>query len=362
MLIGGLTFASLLMTQQSSVFCGIMLWTTATLSNCRASIWVVDPNVQQVNEIRSMRDTDVNRVRTVDSVAWAVPLYWTILQAKLIDGTFQNVQLVGLESTTFVGRPEKMIQGKLEDLLLPKTVVVDTLAIQKLSVGRSKPLEMGDVFEINDKEARIVGICETHRSFIGTPYIFTTYDQAIQYSPKTRKMLSFVLAEPKPGYTDEKVAEQIANETQLKAYTEHEFQWATMKWYFINTGIPISFGTTIIMGFIVGIAICGQTFYTFVLDHLKHLGALKAMGASNFLLARMVLVQAFTVGFIGYGCGVGLASWFGYIVIAKTQPPFFMPYQLPLVTFGVIILICSFSALIGIIKVWRLEPAIVFRG
>ena len=57
-------------------------------------------------------------------------------------------------------------------------------------------------------------------------------------------------------------------------------------------------------------AISGQTFYSFVLENLKHLGALKAMGASNGLISRMLLLQAWTVGFIGYGLGVGLTVAF----------------------------------------------------
>lgn len=107
---------------------------------------------------------------------------------------------------------------------------------------------------------------------------------------------------------------------------------------------------------------CGQTFYSFVLENLKHLGALKAMGASNGLLSRMLMLQALTVGVIGYGIGVGLTVLFGLLVIGKGMPPFLMPWQLPVATFGVILVICVVAALLGIRKVWTLEPAVVFRG
>ena len=100
-------------------------------------------------------------------------------------------------------------------------------------------------------------------------------------------MLSIVLAEPAKGWTAEQAARAIEAQTQLKAYTEPEFTKSTIKWFFRNTGIPASFGITIMLGFIVGIAISGQTFYSFVLENLRHLGALKAMGASNGLLARI---------------------------------------------------------------------------
>ncbi len=362
MLISGLTFATLLMTQQSAVFCGLMQWTTGNLRNMRSQIWVVDPKVQQANEVKALRDTDVNRVRTVKGTAWAVPLYWSVQQSKLSDGSFKSIQLVGLDSATLVGRPGVMLAGKLEDVRLPNCVIIDDLAVERFSYGRTKPIGLGDTFEINDKEARIVGICKTEKSFFGYPYIFSTYDQALDFAPKQRKMLSFVLAEPAPGWTAAQTARQIEKETNLKAFTEDEFFWSTIWWYFRNTGIPMSFGTTIVLGFIVGAAIAGQTFYSFVLENMRHLGALKAMGASNGLLARMLILQAMTVGLIGYGLGVGLTALFGLGVLKKGQPPFILPYQIPLGTLVVILLICAFAALLGIRQINKLEPAIVFRG
>ncbi len=362
MLVAGLTFAALLMTQQSAVFFGLLNWTTSHIRNFRATIWVVDRKVEQANELKALRDTDVSRVRSVSGVKWAVPLYASVHSAKLNDGNFKNILLVGLDTSTLVGRPAEMIAGNLADIRLPNSVVVDDLAVQRLSIGRSQPLKVGDSFEINDKEARIVGICKASRHFFGYPYVYSTYDQALLFAPKQRKMLSMVLVEPAAGVRAEETARRIERETQLRAYTEDEFFWRTIGWYFKNTGIPFSFGTTILLGFVVGVAICGQTFYTFVLENLRHLGALKAMGASNWTLARMVVLQAWTVGVIGYGIGLGLTVMFGQAVVKKGQPPFLMPYQLPLATFIIIMLICTISAIIGILKIRKVEPAIVFRG
>jgi putative ABC transport system permease protein len=120
--------------------------------------------------------------------------------------------------------------------------------------------------------------------------------------------------------------------------------------------------TTIILGFIVGIAISGQTFYSFVLENLRHLGALKAMGASTGLLARMLLLQAFTVGLIGYGIGVGLTALFGFAVLPVGQPPFLLDARSMITTAVAIVIICGFAALLGIRRVAKLEAAIVFRA
>jgi putative ABC transport system permease protein len=360
MLICGLAFCSLLMTQQTSVFLGLLRWTTATIRNINVPIWVADANVEQANEIVAMRDIEVERVRSVPGVEWAVPMFWSIIQARLTDGSFQAVQLTGLDSASLVGRPGRMVAGKIEDLRLPNAVVIDQVGIEKFK-RKGIAIEIGTVFEINDMEARVVGICETERSFLGQPYVFTTYERALEYAPPVRKQLCFVLVKPRDGIDPRAVVERINALGNLRAYTDAEFRDQTLWWYFKNTGIPISFGTVVVLGIIVGIAIAGQTFYLFVHENVRFLAALKAMGARTSTLAKMVFLQAFAVGFAGYGIGVGLATMFGRAVLKTGQPPFHMPWQVPAFSGAVIVVICCLSALIGLVKIIRAEPAVVFR-
>ena len=117
----------------------------------------------------------------------------------------------------------------------------------------------------------------------------------------------------------------------------------------------------VLLGIVVGVAISGQTFYLFIHENLRYLAALKAMGARMGLLSKMVFLQAFLVGGIGYGMGVGLAALFGIVVIEKGQPPYYMPWEILAFTGGVILFICCLSALYGLGKVARLEPAVVFK-
>ncbi len=368
MLIGGLTVCSLLMTQQLGVFCGLMQWTTATIRNVDAPIWVCDAKVEQVSEIVAMRDIEVNRVRSIEGVEWAVPLYWGIIQARLPNGAFQQIQLTGLDSATLIGRPPRMTSGDVEDLRLPNAVVVDQLMLKKYASKTVSPqhpegvtLKVGDVFEINDKEARVVGICYAEQSFMGQPYIYTTYERAMEYVPQQRKMLSFVLAKPRDDIAAAEVVARIKKIPSVTAFTKEDFQEQTMNWYIKYTGIPISFGSVVVLGIIVGIAISGQTFYLFVHENLRHLAALKAMGASNALLAEMVFLQAFSVGITGYGLGTGLTAIMGRRFMALGEPPFYLPWQVLAFAGAVIVFICLFASGIGLLKVFRAEPAIVFR-
>jgi putative ABC transport system permease protein len=360
MLVGGLTFCALLMSQQVSVFCGLMRWTTATLRNIQVPIWVADAKVEQINEVVALRDIEVDRVKSLPGVEWAVPLYWGIINARLPDGSFQAVQLTGLDTATLVGRPGRMISGNVEDLRLPNAVIVDQVGVKKFQ-RKGIDLKIGSTFEINDKEARVVGLCESDQSFLGQPYVFTTYDRALEYAPPQRKLLSFVLVQPKPGFAPADVVKSIRTIPGLTAFTSDEFFDKTIDWYIKNTGIPVSFGTVVLLGIVVGIAIAGQTFYLFVHENLRFMAALKAMGARTSTLATMVFLQAFAVGLAGYGLGLGLAAMFGFGVLKGGEPPYYMPWQVPVFTGVVIVFICSLSALIGLVKIVRAEPAVVFR-
>ena len=362
LLISAISFSVLLMTHQCSIFFGLLRWSTATIRNMNVPLWVVDPLVEQPGEILPLLHTDLARVRSIEGVKWAVPLFFTITQARMEEGTFKSIQLMGLDTATLIGAPSQMIAGHLEDIWQDRAVIIDEVGVHHFSLGRAQPIGVGDRFEINDHEVYVVGICRVDPSFFGYPYVYTTYDRAVQITPPKRKNLAFVLAAPEMQTEITKVAQAIEKETGLKAYTQDQFFWSTINWVFKNTGIPFSFSITIIMGFLVGIAVSGQTFYSFILENLKHLGALKAMGASTGLLCRMLILQAFLVGFIGYGIGIGVTSIFGHLSVATKSFPFFMPYEILIIPLVAVVAICLFSALLGIKRIRKLDAVEVFRG
>ena len=93
-LVGGLAFTTFLIVQQFGGFCGLMLLSTSTIRAIGAEIWVMDENGLQANEVIPMRDIEVQRVRSVPGVAWAVPLYWGVVEAQLENGSILRLQLV----------------------------------------------------------------------------------------------------------------------------------------------------------------------------------------------------------------------------------------------------------------------------
>ena len=368
-IIMGLTFASLIMTQQPAIFVGLMMRTFSFISDLGLpDIWVMDPKVQFVDDIKPLQDTKLYRVRGVSGVKWAMPLYKGLLKARLDNGTFQTCNVIGLDDATLIGGPPVMLVGNLKDLRRSDGVIVDIDgATDKLAKppmvpgGKPTPLKIGDTLELNDNRAIVVGIAKTTKTFQSQPVIYTTYSRAVRYAPRERKMLSFVLVKAMPGQDIPTLTRRIRKATGLAAYSRKEFIDLTWNYFMKNTGIPITFGTSVALGFIVGAAIAGQTFYNFTLENLRQFGVLKAMGASNWTLLRMILLQAILVGSIGYGLGVGLTALFGYAT-RNTILAFKFPWQLLAFGGAGVTLICIFAAIISIRKVIKLEPAIVFKG
>ncbi len=381
-IIMGIAFAALLITQQASIFVGLMTRTFGFVSDTALpDLWVMDPKVQFIDDVKPLQDTALYRVRSVEGVEWAMPLYKGLLKARLQNGQFQSCNVIGLDDATLVGGPPEMVEGTLHALRQAEGVIVDevgaTSRLAKFPEGpdgkiipgaKPIPLKVGDTLELNDRRAVVVGICRVRRTFQSQPVIYTTYSRAVQFAPRERKLLSFVLVKAEPGMNLDVLARRIENETaagdrkRLVALTADEFSWKTVQYFMKYTGIPINFGIAVALGFLVGTAIAGQTFYQFTLDNLRHFGALKAMGTSNGRLLRMILTQSALVGMIGYGLGVGAAATFGLLVGGRTELAFRLLPQTLVITAVAIVLICMLASVMSLWKVVRLEPAIVFKG
>ena len=356
-LVSSLVVVSFLFLQQGSIFCGLIMRTARPVEVVGAPIWISDPQLRSVDESKPLLDTDLQRVRSVPGVKWAVPLLLQLVSAHLSDGNFQTVRLYGLDNDTFFGRP-KMISGNGRLLTQDQAVIIGRAESEKLN--NPKP---GQVFEMNDNQARVVGIADVPRDFFSYPFVYASYDRALQYAPQQRKQLNFVLAAPADGLPVSEVTRRIRAETGLAAYSEQEFRWLTMDYYLKNTGIPISIGISLLMVFLVGMSIVGQTFYQFALQNERYFGALKAMGTSGATLTKMILLQALLVGLVGYGAGAGLGGIFGLVAGGQdSKIAFATPWPMVAISFVAVITICLLSALISIRKVVKLEPAVVFRG
>jgi len=378
----GLGFASLLVAQQASIFVGLMSRTFAFIGEVgHVDLWVFDPTQSYVDEPKPLRTTALERVRGVTGVAWAAPMYKGLLVATLPDGSRKVCDVVGIDDDTLAGAPAEVVAGSIADLRLPDAVMVEVGSSQQQlrfpadlapgavpapgqsfdPKGPTRAVEIGDIIELNERRARVVGLVKCAETFVAAPTVYTVYSRAVTYAPPSRRVMSTVLVGCDGGIAPAELAERIRAETGLEAMEPWDYSMRTLGYWMRETGIPINFGIAIALGFFVGVAIAGQMFYNFTLDNLRYFGAFKAMGASSRLLLGMVALQALVAGVLGLGLGLGAVSAFG-LNAAGGKLAFKMLWQIPLIAAGAVLVICVLASVISMWKVVRLDPADVFKG
>lgn len=364
----GLVFASFIIIQQSGIFIGLMQRTYGFIKDTsQADIWVMDSEVKFVDDTKGMKNTQLFRVMGIEGVKWAVPLFKGLIKARLQSGNYEICNLIGIDNATLIGGPPVMVEGSLLDLRIPDAVIVnDVGAKDRLgdpdpnNPKRTIPLRVGEVLELNDNRSQVVGICQVGRTFRSEPVIYTTLSRAINFAPSERNQLTFILVKAQQGEDLNRLCARIRNTTGLAAYTNAQFKRLTVNYFITNTGILMNFGFAVFLGFLIGAAIAGQTFYNFAHDNLPYFATYKAMGAPRKLLTRMVTVQALMVGSVAWTIGLGLASLFG-ILTRGTELSFVLPWQL-LIGSGIAVLAMTLgAAVISLWKILRLDPAIVFQ-
>ena len=365
-LIAGLAFASLLVTQQAAIFTGYSLRTGAWLRDTDvADLWVFDDQAEFADDFKPMAGTVLGRVRGVAGVEWAVPMMKDFVNVILPDGSTINVRMVGLDDATLLGGPPEMSEGKLTDLRRDRAVFVNSADLDDgLRLRRAndpaRKLRIGDSISVNDHEAIVAGTYKCSKEFFWQPVIYTTYSRAVFMAPRTRRSLTYLFVKVRAEADVAEVGRRIHEQTGMAAVGRPEFERRSMLWIVKKTGILVNFGITIALGVIIGLLAAAQTFFTFILDNSRHFAVLKAMGTTNGMLVRMIFVQVAYAGLIGYGIGLGLSCATG-LFMGRVGLAFVMLWQIPVVTAIAIIACCVFAGAVGLARVLRVEPAIVFK-
>ncbi len=362
-LVFGVALSTLLVCQQVSIFFGLLARASSVVTDAReADIWVMDPSVSTVDAPFALRDTALQRVRGVEGVDWAVPFFRANVQVRTREGTLENAILLGIDDASLVGVPDRFLLGTVEDLAMPDSIAINPAGFRLLFPGEA--LDVGRVIELNDRRAQIAAIVDASPAFSANLSIYTRYSLATQYTNTGRNQLSFVLAKARGTDDAKAVAARITEETELKAVTSREFGLESIRYILANTGIPVSFGTVVILGVFIGIAIVGLTFNQFISENLKQYAALKAIGVRNSRLLIMTFAQALFVGTIGYGLGLFAAAQF-FNWPSKNVDALRGFYLLPEVAIGVAalsIVIVFTSTALSMRRVLVVDPATVFRG
>jgi putative ABC transport system permease protein len=361
-LIFGIAFSTLLITQQLTIFVNLISRGASAVYNIgTVDLWAMDPASRTTDVSFPMPVTALDKVRSVRGVEWATPYLQSGANIRTPEGDLEGVTLIGVDDSTLIGLPRKLVKGDKSALYEPDAIFVDDVGAERLFPKGVNPI--GRTLELNDRRAVIRGVVDTTPSFTSQVLLYTRYSNALSYVPGTRNRMSFVIARTSPGQNANNVANRIMKQTGLKVRTRDEFAADGRNFIIENTGIPVNFGITVALGFVVGIAIVGLTLSLFIRDNIKQFGALKAIGVTNSKIRMMVAAQAGLVGLVGYAIGVlgavafvnGSASGGGFF------KGFYTPWQIPLITGASIVVILIITGWLALRTVLKTEPASVFR-
>lgn len=361
-LVIGVAFSTLLINQQMGIFLGLLSRAGAIITDIpEADIWVMDPGVKNLDTVFPLRDTELGRIRGVPGVKWAVPLFKAVATVRTATGDLESAVLIGVDDSSLVGLPARVVMGDIEELRRPDAVAVGEDGFGK--VWRGETISLGKTVELNDRRAVVVAIVKDSPKFTSSITFFTRYSQALQYTNNGRNQMSFVLAKSEEGKTAEEVSQSIHERTGLQSLTASEFRDKAIQYVIDNTGIPVSFGTVIALGVLVGVCVVGLMFNLFVLENLRHFAVLKAIGTRNGKLILMVLLQASVVGFVGFSLGLfGAAFFFESAGRNSNFAGFYLPWQIGVISGVVAAAIICLASLVALRRLLFVDPAVVFRG
>jgi len=356
----GIFLATLLISQQSAIFLGLVARSYRMVTDIPApNIWVMDPVTESEDKLRSLPFGYVDVVRSTPGVEWAVPL--SISRSSIVTptGGFDLCQLYGIDDASLIGAPAQMLEGNVRDLRRRGAVIVDDYSAMgvlanRLPDGTKVPLKVGDSLEINSHQAVVVGICKITQGFYPQPILFTTYTQVQTFDPSMANKVAFILAKTRPEFNVQQVLKSINAQPGLEALTRDQFTDKVTE-FFLKTGILINFGLSVALGIIIGFSIAGQIFYIMTLENIQYYALIKAIGGKRNILMKMVIIQAAVVGVIGFALGIGATVLWG-MAIKSTTLAFMFPWQLLLFSAAIVAIICVFTAALSIQKVFRIDP------
>ena len=354
----GILISTFLIGQQLGVFFFLSGLMGALATDVRADIWVVDSMTDDVNQLGRLDIRNLRAVQGINGVKEAFPLIISGASCNYKNGSSGAITLIGVDASKLnaVINPGKIAAGKTTDLQLDGAVSAEFF--EKKNLGGN--IELGTDFEINGKRAFFALQTKGFRGF-GSSFCVTTIERARFFSNQSVNTISAVLVNMQPGVSASGVVADINNSiTGVHAWPAKELAASSVKKILSSSGIALSTGTLIIFALIAGFFIIGLTMYSSALDRLKDYGTLKAIGAGNGYISRLILTQAMLFSVVGFLIGLSLLEGFRAGVANSGLIFSFSPLVL-LGMFGTIALISLSGASFALSRIRSVEPAAVFR-
>jgi len=358
--IAGVSVSVMLVLVQVGLYFGFMNTASSIIDASHADLWVGKAGNESFEFATPFDERTLYKVASVPGVERTERVLMNFAQFKLANGGDLGVQVVGVETTPGVQPmlgPWNVIDGDVGRLREAGAISVDRSEYKKLGID-----SIDHVTEVTGVRAHVVALTQGIRSFTTSPIVFADMRTARSFMPGLGdSAVTYVLVKVKPGVPVADVKAAISDLPHLAAYTTSEISERTRTYWSSRTGVGAGFFTTAVLGVIVGFVVVGQILYSGTLQYLREYGTLKAMGARNGAVIRVILSQAMISAAIGFVFG-GVLALGMRAAMAKANLSVALFPGLYGATLVVTIAMCSFAALLSIVKVLRLDPASVFKG
>ncbi|MDJ1483136.1 FtsX-like permease family protein [Cytophagaceae bacterium YF14B1] len=353
--LAGTIISIFLIGQNIGIFIFLTNSMSALVRNNADYIWVVDSKTTNVNSL-SLLDTRLgHELESIKGVKKAYPLVVAGGSARFPNGKSAALTLIGSQAPAFAGGPWNVFIGQKGLLLQEGAIFTDFFDSKTLG-----DVALGDYFEINGKKVFVAGQTRGVRSFGGV-YAFTTVERARYLGKVSPYKANAFLIEWNPSIQPDEITARInSGIAGVRAWESKEFTYQTILTVVKSSGIAISFGTIILFALIAGLVIIGLTLYSAAIDRIRDYGTLKAIGATNRYIRRLILTQALVFGLAGFVIGYLFIQGFR-VGIANAGTIFSYPWWLQIIFFVLTLLISLGGSLFAIRRVASVEPAQVFR-
>jgi len=325
-----------------------------------AQIWVVDKITINVNELAKLDESLVREVRSVEGVKSASPFVLTGAIASFSSGKTAPVNIIGSDPPDFVAgpKPEKIGKGNIYDLVQDNAISADFFDASTFA----NSTDIGTELEINGKRAFIKLQTRDARGFGGS-YFYTTLSKARFYGNFPEDKVSAIAVGIADGYTADQVRDNINNTLpSIRAWKTEDLKSSTVKFIVASSNIGTSIGSLVVFAIISGFFIIGLTLYSSAIDRVRDYGTLKAIGATNGYITRLILTQSLITATLGF-----LIAWFLLVGfqkgVANAGLLFSLSPSLLISLYLLTLIISTGSALFFSIRtIGNVEPASVFRN
>lgn len=350
----GVVIAVVLASQQLGMLNGLLAKNTMIVDESGADLWLVPPGTTLVQPGQRMPTQVLYAARSVDGVADASPLVMTSSAVALPAGGSESITLVGFDVDTRLGGPWNVVAGDVAELRRP-----GSLFFEESRRARMGGLNLGSIREVQGTRVHVVGFTWGMLPF-GAPYSFGSVDTVRSLANMPQRRLNYVLVTIERGRSIAQVRRALQQRLpEVVVYTRgelHDHVVSTL----LGMQLGIVFGTTTIFALAIGFVIVSLTLFSSILDNLRELATLKALGMSNRELTALVLAQAIGYAWIGSFIGVGLTPYIVSLIRSPNLAVLVTPWMIA-VTPPLMMLLCAGASMLALRRVRRLDPASVFR-